>query len=492
MRMIHALVLLLLAVAAGLAGGFRVGTGTWPDSSLLSSSPGKTPGMEASVTPRTILYWKHPHGRPDWSATPAKTADGRDFLPVHDNEEPDFPESAAAKSTPVSASGERKILYYRNPMGLPDTSPEPKKDWMGMDYIPVYEGEEADDGSTVKVSLDRVQRAGVRSVAAEMRTMTTPIRAAGRVMLDESRLRVVTLRFDGYIEKLYANTTGRAVAKGESLFRVFSQDVLGAMANYRVAMRTTGKKSGPEVEGALQRLTNLEVPPAHIRKAATRNGIDDSIDWPSPVSGTIMEKMVIEGERAEAGRALLKIADLSKVWVIAEVPEQDVGRVVKGSPVSLALNAMPGATLRGEVGLVYPDLDPITRTVNVRIVLANPEGLLKPEMFADVVIETGSGQAPRLVVPADAVLDSGDRQVVIIDKGNGGFEPRAVTLGQRGNGLVEIMTGVRPGERVVTTANFLIDAESNLKAALKTLEPESEPGQGVVTTPAETASGAHQ
>ena len=475
MRIIRSLLFLALAIGAGLVGGYRLGNGAWPGVPLLQSNEAGFSEPQTSFRPRVILYWKHPDGRPEWSATSAKTADGRDYLPVHDDEEPDFPENAGAKATSVSANSERKILYYRNPMGLPDTSPEPKKDWMGMDYIPVYEGEEADDRSTVKVSLDRVQRAGVRSAIAEQRRLVQPVRAVGKVMVDESRLRIVALRFDGFIEKLYANTTGQSVRKGEPLFRVFSSEVLGALANYRTSMVSAGKKIGREIEGALQRLDNLEVPKSHIRGVGTKGELPASIEWPSPVSGTVIERMVIEGERAEAGRALLKIADLSQLWVTVEVAEQELGLVRVGAAVTISPRAMPGEMIEGRIAFVYPELDGETRTGKARIAVPNPDGRLKPQMFADVVIDVGSSDDPRLVVPADSVIDSGNRQVVILDKGEGRFEPRAVKIGRRGDGYVEILDGIAPGDLVVVTAGFLIDAESNLKAALKSLSPASSP-----------------
>lgn len=390
--------------------------------------------------------------------------------------------TAAAVAAEPTATEKRKILYYRNPMGLPDTSPVPKKDWMGMDYIPVYEGDAPDDDRFVKVSLDRVQRAGVRTSVAEMRQLARPVRAFGRVAIDEGRQRVVALRFDGFIEKLYANTTGQTVRQGEPIFRVFSKDVQAAMANYRVAMRSSGRSSGPETEGALQRLANLEVPSEHVRKARTRGGSDDSVEWPSPVDGTIMEKMVIEGERADAGRALLRIADLSEVWVIAEVAEQDLAMVHAGVPARITLRAMPNRPIEGKVDFVYPDLNAATRTGRIRIRLANPELLLKPEMFADVVIDAAAGDERRLVVPKDAVIDSGDRQIVIVDRGDGKFEPRAVKVGAHGDRFVEIVEGVKVGESVVVAANFLIDAESNLRAALDAMSPDTKGDSARETT----------
>ncbi len=433
---------LLLAGAVALVGaasGYRLGTGAWPDADLVRQLVAGSPPVQLAVS--------EPGG------------------------------------------GERKILYYRNPMGLADTSPEPKKDWMGMDYIAVYEGEEVDDGKTVKVSLDRVQRAGVRSVTAEVRTLTRPIKATGTVAMDERTLRIVALRTDGFIEKLYANTTGQRVKAGEPLFRFYSPEVVSALATYRAAMISSGKKRGPEVNGALQKLENLGVPRSHIRSITTNGPLATTIDWPSPVDGTIMEKMVIEGERAEAGRALFKIADLSHVWIMAEIAEQDLGTFRAGAKATVTLSAMPGETITGEVAFIYPDLAKETRTGRIRIELPNLDGRLKPEMYADVVIDAGGGDGPRLAVPVDAIIADGSRQVVIVDRGEGRFEPRDVKLGLRGDGYVEIVDGLSAGEMVVTSANFLIDAESNLKAALKTFtkEPASPPGEPATPEPAAEA-----
>ncbi len=432
--------LLVGAVAlVGLATGSRLGTGTWPDADLLRRLAAGEPPVQAAASPSPAI-------------------------------------------------AERKVRYYRNPMGLADTSPVPKKDWMGMDYIAVYEGEEVDDGKTVTISLDRVQRAGVRSAAAATRRLVRPVRAAGKVALDESRLRIVTLRFDGFIEKLHADTTGQTVRKGEPLFRVFSQEVLNALANYRVSMIAAGKKSGREVDGAVQRLANLEVSREQINRIGTRGDIPDAIEWPSPVSGTIMEKMVIEGERAEAGRALFKIADLSRVWVLAEIAEQDLGLIRVGAKASVTFMAMPGETITGEVAFIYPDLGKETRTGRIRIELPNPDGKLMPDMYADVVIDAGSGEGLLLAVPVEAIIDSGSRQIVLLDKGQGRFEPREVRLGRRGDGYIEVTHGLVAGEMVVTTANFLIDAESNLKAALKTFTGEPAVAAGDAVTPGTAAA----
>ena len=347
-----------------------------------------------------------------------------------------------------------------------------------MDYIPVYDEDAAstpDDAKTVKISLDKVQRSGVRNAVAEPRKLVLPIRAPGKVMIDERTLRMITLRVDGYIDKLYVNAVGQHVKQGEPLFRVFSQEVLNAEALYQVAMIGSGAKSGQGVDGALRRLENLGVPESHIRKIGAKGAIPANIEWPSPVSGVVVEKMVIEGERAEPGRALFKIADHMHLWVIADVTEQDAEKVKIGAKATLTFRATPGQPVLGVVSFIYPHLNAETRTVQMRIDLANPDGRFRPDMYADVTIDTGSGEAQVLAVPVDAIIDSGGKQVVILDKGEGKFEPREVTLGERGDGMVAVIKGLAAGDSIVTAANFLIDAESNLRAALAafTAEPKS-------------------
>jgi len=373
--------------------------------------------------------------------------------------------------TPASAADPSKILYYRNPMGLSDISKVPKKDQMGMDYIPVHEGE--DGSSTVKISLDRVQRSGVRTELAQMQRIARVVRAPGIAKPDERTLRIVSLRSDGFIEKLYVNETGAHITAGQPLFRVYSPQAVSAQVDFRTAS-VAGR--GPRDDAsAVQRLKNLDVPPAVIDKMREGGQPILSFDWPAPASGYVMEKSVIEGQMAKAGEALFKIAGLDPVWIIADVPEQEFGLVRTGATARIHFLALPGKVFEGRVTFILHELDARTRTAKVRIELPNPGHAISHEMFADVEIDAGSGDADRLVVPASAVIDSGSRQVVIVDRGEGLFEPRAVKLGMRGDGLVEIIDGLKAGESVVVTANFLIDAESNLKAALQAFT--AEPGQ---------------
>ncbi len=377
------------------------------------------------------------------------------------------------------AKAERKVLYYRNPMGAHDTSPVPKKDSMGMDYIPVY-ADEQESAGTVKISLDKIQRTGVKTEKVEARPIVRTVRAVGRVEHDETLLTIVTVRSDGYIEELFVNKTGQHVEKGEPLFRLYSSQIQLAQSDLIVAMRNTeGRRTGPEadksLEGAMLRLRNLGVPQSRIDEIRKTNTNPRTIDWPAPATGDVIEKKVINGQRVTAGDELYRIADHSLVWIIAELAESDIGSIRVGSAAKVTVRADLGAPVEGKVTFIYPELKPETRTVPVRIEIPNPEGLLKTSMYADVVLDVGEA-APVTAIPANAVIDSGTRQVVLVAKGEGRFEPRAVKLGGRGEGYVEIVDGLKVGEEVVTSANFLIDAESNLRAALQSFtQQETQP-----------------
>ena len=470
-----------IAVAAVLfsgIAGYRLGT---RQSATPSASP-QNPMAEkpADSTPRKVLYWKDPDGKNDFSPAAKKTADGRDYIAVYDDQE-----AAIAGATPAKPKGNAKLLYYRNPMGLADVSKVPKKDSMGMDYIPVYEGE--DDTSTVKVSLERVQRSGVRSEPARMQNLARPIRASGIAKPDERTLRSVSLRADGFIEKLYVDATGAHITQGEPMFRVYSPQMVLVQVDYWNAVHTAGAKQSEQ--GALQRLRNFAVPETVIQQLRAATAPIVQIDWPAPTTGVVMDKKVVAGQMMKAGDELYRLADLSTIWVIANVAEQDIDQVKIGAPARITFRAYPGETFEGRVTFILHELDAATRTAKVRIELANPDHRIKHEMFADVEINAGSTDAKRLVVPSSAVIDSGNRQVVLVDKGDGRFEPRAVKLGMRGDSTIEILEGLKDGEQVVTTATFLIDAESNLKAALQSFTAAAPTGN-TATEPSTDKMGA--
>jgi membrane fusion protein, copper/silver efflux system len=390
--------------------------------------------------------------------------------------EPIATPAAAEQAAPDKT--ERKILYYRNPMGLPDTSPVPKKDSMGMDYIPVY-ADEHDEPGTVKVSLDKVQRIGVTTEKVEARAVSRAVRGVGSVQHDETLLTIVTVRSDGYIERLFVNKTGQHVEKGEPLFRFYSPQIQLAQADLLVAVRAHGKDSGglgSDLEGAMQKLRNLDVPEARIDEVRKTMTNPRTLDWASPATGDVIEKDVIEGQRVAAGDELFRIADHSRIWVVAEVAEADIAMITVGMSATVTLRAFPSEPHDGVVTFIYPEMmKPETRTVSVRIELPNTDGQMKTGMYTDVVFHSDGDGTKVTAVPDSAVIDSGTRQVVLVAEGDGRFEPRAVKLGRRGEGYAEITEGLKPGEEVVTSANFLIDAESNLKAALQTFGQQEAP-----------------
>ncbi len=408
---------------------------------------------------REVIYYRDPTGKPNYSLTPKSTVDGQPYGPVYASEEKGFGSGDNEVVAAPEPKMDRKIKFYRNPMGLPDTSPVPKKDSMGMDYIVVYEDEDQSDPSIVKVSIEKVQRAGVRTESVARRILLEPIHAPGSIQLDERRERSLTLRAEAFIEKVYAGATGQHVKAGEPLFRFYSPQIVQALVDYRLAV------AGGQKQAGARKLLNLGIPEEFIAAIPAKGDIPFSMDWPSPVDGVLMSKTVVAGARAMPGDELYRLADVSTVWVIADVSEADVGRVKIGDPAQVTLRSYPGDIFRGKVAFILPELKAETRTAQIRIELPNPEHKLLHRMYADVEIDAGQS-AKVLAIPASAIIDSGSRQVAIVQVGEGQFKPTEVRVGRRGSEYVEILEGLKEGEQVVTRANFLIDAESNLQAAL--------------------------
>jgi len=463
----------LAAILAAGVGGYWAGVQGFPAPGLREWLGIK--GTLAAVEPagtETVIYYQDPDGRPVYSVTPRQTRDGRAFRAVRASEDVNFEDKPPATANATATASPRRILYYRNPMGLPDTSPAPKKDSMGMDYIPVYEGED-DGGSAVKVSLGRLQRTGVRSEIVARRTVGRLVRVPGTVQLDERRISVVATRSDAFVNEVASVTTGDRVTKGQELLRLYSPDIAAAGAQFLTDLNSGRRDSA--VGGARQRLENLGLPPEVIAEIERTRKVPLSMTWRAPRDGVVLERNVADGMKAAPGEVLFRLADISIIWVLADVPEFDLGAVRLGAPVTIRVRSLPGRTFEGKVSLIYPQVGEATRATRVRIEIANPDGTLLPNMYAEVEIGT-SDVAPVVAVPDDAVIDTGARQVVILDRGEGRFEPRAVEIGVRGEGFTEIRDGIAEGDRVVVAANFLIDAESNLKAALRGLTPpEAQP-----------------
>ncbi|PJI41828.1 efflux RND transporter periplasmic adaptor subunit [Ferrovibrio sp.] len=391
------------------------------------------------------------------------------------------PAMTANQSTTDTPKAEKKLLYYRNPMGLPDVSPAPKKDWMGMDYIPVYEGEDEGVDRGIKLSPQKVQLLGVRTEEARSRMLSRPIRATASFQFDERRQVDVTVKYEAWIEKLLVNATGEPVKAGQTMMLVYSPAMVQAQEEYLLAARLRDETLPDDraarndadrlVQGALARLRNLDLPRAVQDRLVRTGQVSRQFAIAAPMQGIVTDKGVVEGMRIMPGDRLYRLVDDSQLWLQAEVFEQDIGLIKPGQPVEIAVNAYPNRTFTGKVAFIYPTVNRDTRTARVRIEVPNPDGALKADMYASVLLNAQTITEEALAVPESAVIDSGRRQIVIVDIGMGRFDPREVKLGARGDGYVEVRDGLEEGEAVVVQANFLLDAEANLKAALQSFAP---------------------
>lgn len=359
------------------------------------------------------------------------------------------------------------VKYYRNPMGNPDTSPVPKKDSMGMDYIAVCDDAAGDVPGTVKVSLDKVQRLGVRTDEVRERLLARTVRAFASLQFDERRQYLVAPKFGGWIEKLAVNATGDSVQRGQTLFEAYSPELNVLQQEWALAGRGSY---------ASDKLRNLDYPEAEMERLR-RGERPRTVAIPSPATGTVIEKMAIEGGRFRAGDTLFRIVDTTNMWVMAEVYEQDLAYIKVGDLARVTVNTWSERRFEGRVTFIYPAIGKESRTARLRIEVANPDGRLRAEMAATVEIAAPL-EGNRLVVPEAAVIDSGRRRVVLVERGEGRYEPRPVRLGARVPGFVEVQEGLSAGERVVTQATFLIDAESNIRAALAAFGQADGQGDG--------------
>jgi Cu(I)/Ag(I) efflux system membrane fusion protein len=337
---------------------------------------------------------------------------------------------------------------------------------MGMDYVPVYadEATQGDPPGSVRISPGRLQTLGVRTEAVELRPAATrAVRATGILQFDERHLVTVTTKVPGWIEHLAVTATGDPVRRGQVLAEIYAPDLVASEEEYLVAARIGGAMSA----ASLQRLRTLDIPEEEIARLRRTGHSARHIAVVALADGVVIDKPVQEGMRVDAGEALYKTADLAELWLIAQVQEQDLGSIEPGQLAHATFVAFPGRTFVGKVDFIYPSLSAETRTARVRIVLPNPDGALRAAMYANVQIDASAAGEPVVSVPNSAVLDNGTRQVVLVARGEGRFEPRSVRLGVRGDDWVQVLDGIKPGDRVVVGANFLIDAESNLRAALR-------------------------
>ncbi|HVS03526.1 MAG TPA: efflux RND transporter periplasmic adaptor subunit [Thermoanaerobaculia bacterium] len=363
------------------------------------------------------------------------------------------------------------IAYYTCAMHPSVKSPDPGKcPICSMELTPVTHGELA--SGVVIVDAARRQRIGVRVETVSLQTVTVPVRAVGKVTFDETRLADVTVKYQGWIRQLFVNQTGQAVRRGQPLFTLYSPDLYAAQQEYLTALasqRTARATSVPDradylVAASRQRLRLWDLSPAQIDRLAETGEALEQIPIFSPASGFVVEKEVVEGSAVSPGMKLFRIAGLDRVWIEAEVYESELGMIQLGDRAEVGFPYMPGQAFSGRVTFVYPYLDPMTRTGRVRIEVANPQLAIKPDMFANVTLYQERGE--RLVVPEEAILYAGERRFVFLDLGEGRLRPQQVEVGPRVGELVEVLAGLAPGDRIVTSGNFLIAAESRLKLAM--------------------------
>ena len=361
---------------------------------------------------------------------------------------------------------EEGIAHYTCPMHPSVQQPSPGKcPICGMDLTPVKQ-EELDSG-TIVVDEVRRQQLGVRTAAVERRNVSRQIRAVGQVKVDETRLSDVNLRMSGWVHRLHVEETGQRVKRGQVLFTLYSPELYAAEREFLTTLKrdreARSDQSSELTRASEQRLRLLGMSQAQIGALARRGEAWENVPVLAPSTGYVIDKDVVEGGRIEAGTRVYRIADLTRLWVDADVYESDLAQVKKGQPVSVQLPYVPGQRFEGRVDYVYPTLDGVTRTGRVRVALDNPDLALRPDMYADVELAVDLGE--RLVIPNSAVIYTGPRRLVFVDLGEGKLRPQEIQVGVRAGDYVEVTQGLEPGDVVVTSGNFLIAAESRIRSA---------------------------
>jgi Cu(I)/Ag(I) efflux system membrane fusion protein/cobalt-zinc-cadmium efflux system membrane fusion protein len=376
--------------------------------------------------------------------------------------------SPAAAASPKAASGERKIKYWVAPMDPTYISDKPGKSPMGMDLVPVYEDQAPAESASGAVSINPmvVQNMGVRIEPARRQTVFRHVRTFGEVEVGEDQISVVNLRFSGWVERIHVDKTGDPVDRGQTLFEIYSPELVAAQQEYLLARRTQG--GGSDLARSARRKLDLwGLAERDIASIAKSGKVRRTFPIRSPRSGYVLHKNVVEGARVKTGEDLYSVADLSHIWVTAEVYEFDAPWVEVGQPAQMELSYEEGKVLEGKVAYIYPTLNEVSRTLTVRLEFENPDMRLKPGMFATVYIQFRR-MDDVLAIPTEAILDSGRRKIVFVSVGDGHFEPREIVTGLTGDHhMTEVLSGIVPGEQIVVSGQFLIDSESQLQEAIR-------------------------
>jgi len=391
--------------------------------------------------------------------------------------------AAACSKKPAEKAALQKKILYHSTMIPNEISDKPGKDSMGMEMVP-FESQAPATGAaglpglaSVAISPENRKRMNLQLATAEMKNLSRQLRTSARIVADETRLFRVTAKIDGYVEKLFVNATGQAVRRGKPLLSIYSPDLVASQQEFLSALamaKQMGQSPDPLaaesgrglLDAARRRLKLWDISDAQIERLEKSGRVEKALTLAAPASGYVSEKMVLAGQKIMAGEMLMVVADLSDVWAEADIYESDAAYVKVGMQADLTLPFLPGKTFKGRISFLNPFLDAASRTLKARLEIANPDLLLKPEMYGDITLTFDFGQ--RLAVPESAVMRTGERNYVFVDDGAGSLIPVQVQIGIQSGDDLEIISGLKNGDRVVAAANFLVDSESSLKAALQT------------------------
>jgi RND family efflux transporter MFP subunit len=461
------LVALIVIAVAVFYGGKKAG--------LFQHGSHAAHNSDGAAGERKVLYWYDAMNPEHHYDKPGKAPDGMDLVPQYADDN-----SAAANAGSAAQSGERKVLYWYDPMhpaykaDKPGIAPD-----CGMQLVPKYADEDAGMSSmaagSVKISPDRQQLIGVRTATVQREPLVRTVRTTGQLTADETRIQHVHVKINGFIDKVYVDYVGQLVKKGQPLFTVYSPDLVATEEEYLIAKRgatSLGNSQFKEISAgsqsllrsARERLKLWDISDAQIRKLDEKGEVSRTLTFYSPVSGFVMDRKAFPQTSVTPDMDLYQITDLSKIWVNADVYEYEVPFVKVGQMADMQLSYFPGKTYTGKVSYIYPTVDPVSRTVKVRIEVSNPRFELKPQMFANVELKINYGS--HILVPQEAVMDSGDKQYVFLMHEGGMFEPRTIQMGPKLDGKVAVLSGLQPGDTIVTSGNFLVDSESRLKSAM--------------------------
>ncbi len=390
-------------------------------------------------------------------------------------------ETAEKKAKP---KGERKILYWQAPMDPTEIYDHPGKSKMGMDLIPVYE-DQAGLGAGGAITIDpaTVQNMGVRMTTVKKQDFSRVIRTVGIIKYNEERLYTINTKISGWIERLYVDYTGKLVRRGDPLLEIYSPDLVTTQEEYLLAVQNlkavqkasfTSIREGAEslLRSTRKRLSYWDIPESEIKRLEETGKVRKTLQLHSPFSGVVIHKNAVEGAFVKEGSNLYQLADLSTVWVLASIYDNELPWITEGQPAEMELSYLPGKRFRGKINYIYPYLNEKARDVQVRLEFSNPNLELKPGMYANVFL-SGKTIHDALVIPTEAVIRSGKRNLVFVVREKGKFEPRQIRIGEEDDrGNVRVISGLLEGETIVTSAQFMLDSESRLQEAIQKMLEE--------------------